>query len=236
MSVARPFGSAGETDRSERRSLLMKIATCARERTGSDQRTLELLLQYPPKQDGSNTVIGPLILPFVPGLKQHEVTNAFCDLIGPLDAALLSELIAPDSVVARVRCPGIIALPPEVADSNLIGNPLLFSLWQTSMNLIVSVAWHNPAGAARRLYRAFSCPLSFPMQDWGMVHLLMRRLGIQWTIVPSGGSFTIGDVWHIVSDRDYGLLVTLFLTDSFGTTGCSIDRRILFGPVQHDAV
>lgn len=72
-------------------------------------------------------------------------------------------------------------------------------------------------------------PLSFASQDWGIVLRVMRWLGIQWRRVQRNESFSIGNEHFVVSARDYGLLVSLFLVDSFGTVGCSLDRRVLLG-------
>ena len=206
----------------------MQIATFVRERTKDDCRTLSLLLQYEPVREGSHTRIGPLILPHVPGLKQHELVTVFADLLGPLDAALVADLVAPDSFIARVRCDGLLRQPAAVSQAHHIGNPLLLQLWWQSMNTIMSVAWHSSAGAGRRIDKAFSMPLRFAEEDWSVVLLWMRRLAIQWQRVDDGGSFSIGDSQFVVSSRDYGLLVTLFLSDSLGTRGCSLDRRLLF--------
>ena len=223
--------AVGQTDRFERQTLLARVAWFVRERTQKDDvAALSLLLRHEPKTDGSHTVIGPLILPRVPGLTQHELVLAFTGLLDPLDAALIAELVAPDSFIARVRCTGLLRLPASVSQTHHLGNPLLLALWKQRMNLIVSAAWHNPAGAGRRVEKAFLAPLSFSEADWGIVLRLMRQLGIHWRRVLTRGSFTIGDAQFVVSARDYGLLVTLFLSDSFGTCGCSLDRRTLFGP------
>lgn len=228
--MSTPLVGAGKAaaDLSDRRSLLKQIATFVRERTNDDCRTLSLLMQYEPVRQGSHTVIGPLILPHVPGLKQHELVTAFADLLGPLDAALVADAVAPDSFISRMRCNGILRLPSAVSQTHHIGNPLLLQLWQRSMNTILSAAWHMPAGAARRIEKAFSTPLRFAEADWSIVLLWMRRLAIQWRRVKGAGSFSIGETQFVVSPRDYGLLVTLFLADSLGTRGCSLDRRLLF--------
>ena len=230
MSARAGFVKKGATDRSERRSQLARVASFVRERTRkNDVAALSLLLQHKPVSDGSHTKIGPLILPCIPGLTQHEMILAFTELLGPLDAALVTDLVAPDSFIARVRCPGILRLPASVSQTHHVGNPLLLSLWKKRMNLIMSVAWRRPAGAGRRLERAFLAPLSFASQDWGVVLRVMRWLGIQWCRVKQNESFLIGDERFVVSARDYGLLVSLFLVDSFGTVGCSLDRRVLLG-------
>jgi hypothetical protein len=226
-------GVAGRPDRSERQTLLARVAWFVRERTRKDDvAALSLLLRHEPKTDSSHTVIGPLILPRVPGLTQNELVLAFTGALDPLDAALIVELVAPDSFISRVRCTGLLRLPASVSQSHHLGNPLLLALWKQRMNLIVSAAWHNPAGAGRRLEKAFLAPLSFLEADWGVVLRLMRQLGVYWRRVPTRGSFSIGEEQFVVSARDYGLLVTLFLSDSFGTCGCSLNRRLLFAPPQ----
>ena len=231
MSALARTDAAGCADRFERQTLLARVALFVRDRTRKDDvAAVSVLVKHKPKTDASHTVIGPLILPRVPGLTQHEILLAFTGLLDPLDAALIVELVAPDSFIARVRCSGILRLPASVSQAHHLGNPHLLALWKQKMNLIASVAWHNPAGAGRRLERAFLVPLSFSEQDWGVVLRLMRHLGIQWRRVSGRGSFSIGEEHFIVSARDYGLLVTLFLTDSLGTSGCSLDRQLLFGP------
>jgi hypothetical protein len=230
MSLGPDTSRIQRTDLSERRSQLARVASFVLERTQKNPVTaLSLLLQHEPKADGSHTVIGPLILPLISGLTQNELLVAFTDLLGPLDAALVVDLVAPDSFIWRVRCPGILRLPAAVSQTQHIGNALLLRLWKMRMNLILSVAWHQSAGAARRVEKAMLAPLSFATEDWAVVLRVMRWLGIQWRRVSSKGSFVIGDEHFVVAARDYGLLVTLFLVDSFGTSGCSLDRRVLFG-------
>ena len=229
MSCGGGGARRGRPDPSERRSQLGQVATFVRDRTRGDlAAALTLLLEHQPVREGSHTVIGPLILPHVPDLKQHELVVAFADLMGPLTAALIADLVDPDSFIARMRCPGILRFPAAVSQTHHVGNPLLLRLWRGAMNSIISAAWHNPVGAGRRIEAAFATPLAFAAADWSVVLLWLRRLAIQWRRVPGRGSFAIGDDQFVVSPRDYGLLVTLFLCDSLGTGGCSLDRRLLF--------